>query len=323
MRHSLRLLQEAIMTNIRAIDEVAARWHARAMLGQLSPEDEQRLDAWLAEDMRHRLAYADAAAASYAIEQAMPKVAPVVERRVTRRWPVWLGAALAPVLLFIVFIWTPHAWQDWHSDVRTVIGEVHSQRLPDGSTLQLDTDTAVALPFTPEHRDIELIRGELAVEVAKDTAHPFRVHCAGIEARAVGTRFVVARRDSEVEIGVMEGTVAVRADEHSEPTLLQAGQRARVDTRSGAISSEALPAVSYGWTRGVLSFDRVPLEQVVAEIARYLPEHVTFRASRQAAITPVTATFPLDHPDAALTAVAATNGLTIRHVSNLLYVVQD
>ena len=36
------------MTNIRAIDELAARWHARAMIGQLAPEDEQRLDAWLA-----------------------------------------------------------------------------------------------------------------------------------------------------------------------------------------------------------------------------------------------------------------------------------
>jgi transmembrane sensor len=311
------------MTYIRAIDEVAARWHARAMLSRLSPEDEQRLDAWLAEDVRHRLAYAEAAAASYAVEQAMPHVATVTERRVVRRWPVWLAAALAPAMLLLAVIWTPHAWQDWHSDVRTAIGEVHSQRLPDGSTLQLDTDTAVALPFTPDHRDIELIRGELAVDVAKDSAHPFRVRCAGIEARAVGTRFVVARRAFDVEVGVIEGTVAVRADEHSEPTLIHAGQRALIDEHSGAIRDEPLPAMSYGWTRGVLSFDRVPLERVVAEIARYLPEHVVFRASKQAAVIPVTATFPIDHPAAALAAVASTNGLMLRHVSNLLYVVQD
>lgn len=311
------------MTNIRAIDEVAARWHARAMIGRLSPEDTQRLDAWLAEDVRHRLAYAEVAAASYAIEQAVPNVATVVEQRVVRRWPVWIGAMLAPALLLIAVTWTPHAWQDWRSDVRTAIGAVHTQRLPDGSTLQLDTDTAVALPFTPDRRDIELIRGELAVDVAKDSAHPFRVHCAGIEARAVGTRFVVARHLSEVEVGVLEGTVAVRADEHSEPTLIQAGQRALINERSGLIRSESLPAMSYGWTRGVLSFERVPLEQVVAEIARYVPEHVVFRASKHAAATPVTATFPIDHPEAALVAVATTNGLAIRHVPNLLYVVQD
>ena len=29
-----------------------------------------------------------------------------------------------------------------------------------------------------------------------------------------------------------------------------------------------------GWTRGVLSFDREPLEDTVAELARYLPEQV-------------------------------------------------
>jgi transmembrane sensor len=105
--------------------------------------------------------------------------------------------------------------------------------------------------------------------------------------------------------------------------LIQAGQRALVDERSGAIRSEPLPAMSYGWTRGVLSFDRVPLQQVVAEIARYVPEHVVFRASKQAAATPVTATFPIEHPEAALVAVARTHGLALRHVSNLLYVIQD
>lgn len=310
------------MTDILGIDEVAARWHAREMIGRLSPEDAQRLDAWLAEDVRHRLAYAEVAVARHAVEQAAPTIA-VVERRVVRRWPIWIGAALAPALLLMAVMWTPHAWQDLRSDVHTAIGAVGAQRLADGSLLQLDTDTAVALPFAPDRRDVELLRGDLAVDVAKDSAHPFRVHCAGVEARAVGTRFVVARHASEVEVGVMEGTVAVLADGHSEPTLIQAGQRALVDERSGAIRSEALPAMSYGWTRGVLSFDRVPLRDVVAEIARYVPEHVMFRASTRAAATPVTATFPIEHPEAALAAVAKTNGLTLRHVSSLLYVVQD
>jgi len=305
------------------IDEVAARWHAREMLGRLAPEDARRLDAWLAEDVRHRLAYAEVAAASYALEQAAPQKVAIVEQRVARRWPIWIGAALAPVLLLVAVMWTPHAWQNWRSDAHTAIGAVHTEHLPDGSTLQLDTDSAVALPFAPDRRDIELLRGDLVVDVAKDSAHPFRVHCAGIEARAVGTRFVVARHASEVEVGVMEGTVAVRANENSEPTLIQAGQRVLVDEHSGALRSEPLPATSYGWTRGVLSFDRVPLEQVVAEIARYVPEHVTFRASSHAAATLVTATFPIDHPEAALTAVARTNGLAIQHVSNLLYVIQD
>jgi transmembrane sensor len=314
------------MTDIRAINEVAARWHARGIIGRLAPEDERRLDAWLAEDVRHRLAYAEMAAASYALEQAVPKVAiqnVAIKTGTAQRWPIWIAATFASTLLFVAVIWTPHAWQDWHSDAYTVAGSLRTMRLADGSILQLDTDTAVKLPFAPDRRDIELLRGELAVEVAKDTAHPFRVHCAGIEARAVGTHFIVARRASDVEVGVTEGVVAISAENGSSaPILIQAGQRVLVDAHSGAIRSEPLPTMSYGWTRGVLSFDRLPLQQVVAEIARYLPEHVVFCASQHAA-TPVTATFPIDKPDAALLAVAKTNGLTIRHVANLLYVVQD
>jgi len=309
------------MTDIRAIDEAAARWRAREMSGRLSPEDAQRLDDWLAADVRHRLAYADVAAAGFALEQALPDAAPL-ERHAPRRWPVWLGAALAPALLLVAILWTPHAWQDLRSDAHTAIGAVVAQRLPDGSKLQLDTDSAVALPFAPDRRDIELLRGALAIDVAKDPAHPLRVHCAGIEARAVGTRFVVARHAGEVEVGVLEGTVAVRASDATEPTLITAGQRALVDTGSGVVRSEPVPALAYGWTRGVLSFDHAPLQQVVADIARYLPEHVAFRATDRGA-TAVSATFPIDHPEAALRAIASTNGLTIRHVPHVLYVVED
>jgi transmembrane sensor len=308
------------MTDMRTINDMAARWHAQVMIGRLSPEDEQRLDGWLAQDVRHRLAYAEVAAAGYALQQLSPNA--VTDKRIARTWPLWMTAALAPILLLVAAMWSPHAWQNWRSDAHTATGALHEQHLSDGSLLQLDTDTAVALSFAPDRRDVELLRGSLAVEVAKDPAHPFRVLCGGIEARAVGTRFVVARHAADVEVGVTEGVVEVRADEQSTPTLIQAGQRVRVDQRTGAIRSEPLPATSYGWTRGVLSFDHVPSEQVVAEIARYLPERVVFHATKHAA-TPITATFPLDQPDAALRAVARTNGLAVRHIPGLLYVVQD
>ena len=86
--------------------------------------------------------------------------------------------------------------------------------------------------------------------------------------------------------------------------------------------SEALAPTSYSWTRGVLSFERMPLRQVVTEIARYLPEHVVFRATDHASML-VTATFPLDHPEAALATLANTHRLKLRRVPHLLYVIED
>ena len=305
------------MTGINRIAEEAARWHARAE--RLSPNDERRLDAWLAADVRHRLAYADVAAAGFALEQAAPAR---VQRRPTRRWPLWVAATAAPTLLLFVVLAMPQLWQDWHSDLYTSTGAFQRQVLVDGSVLQLDTDTAVSLPFSRDRRDIELLRGSLSVQVAKDPDHPLRVHCAGVEARAVGTRFVVTRRPGSIEIGVTEGIVAVTSGSDSTAVQLVAGQRAIVDTESHLVRSEALPATSDGWTRGVLSFDREPLRDAVTEVARYLPEHVVFRAQNHAT-TPVTATFPLDNPQAAIVALARTNGLKITHIPHLLYVVLD
>src|SRR5512146_2005072 len=167
------------MTDMRTINDMAARWHAQVMIGRLSPQDEQRLDDWLAQDLRHRLAYAEVAAAGYALQQARPNV--VTNKRAARNWPMWMTVALAPIVLLVAVLWSSHAWQNWRSDVHTTAGALRVERLSDGSVLQLDTDTAVSLSFTPDRRDVELLRGALAVEVVKDSAHPFRVHCAGIE----------------------------------------------------------------------------------------------------------------------------------------------
>lgn len=307
------------MTEIDPIMQSAARWHARQTVGLL-PDENRALDAWLAADVRHRIAYADIAAAAFAFDQLAPRAAREV--RQPRRWPVWAGATLAPIALIACFLFLPHAWQNWHSDRHTEVGVTLSQKLPDGTTLQLDTDSAVALPFSPERRDVELLRGALAVDVAKDPKHPFRVYCSGVEATAVGTRFVVAHRGDAIEVGVTEGIVSVRADHDAEPVLVIAGSVARIDLPHRNVAQTPMTATAYGWTRGVLSFEQAPLETVATELARYLPQRVVFRA-RKHATNPVTATFPVDDPQSALLALARTQGLTVRHFDGWLTIIDD
>ena len=301
-----------VITLDRTRDE-AARWHALTMLGNLTADDERKLDDWLARDLAHRLAYADVAATGFALEQAAPRVEILAAKA-----PVWtrlLAIAATIVVAVGIALLGPHAWQDLRSDARTAAGVLTTRALADGSTLKLDTDSAVALDFSGTKREVELMRGALAVEVVKDPTRPFRVHAGGVEATAVGTKYVVERKvGGGVEVGVTEGRVAVRATPGAEPVMVTAGERVRIDASGRTTGPEPFSPLAYGWTRGVLSFDRVPLREAVREIERYLPGRVWVRAD---ADTPVTATFPADEPAAALESLARANGLEAKRVAGL------
>jgi transmembrane sensor len=245
----------------------------------------------------------------------MPARADVVVRPSrSRRWGAPLAGALAVPLLLLALMYGPHAAQDWRSDMHTAVGAPAARQLPDGSTLQLDTDSAVQLDFRDGRRDVRLLRGALDVAVAKDPAHPFRVLAGDLTATAVGTHFVVSRTAQD-EVAVSEGRVRVEVGGAMQ--LVDAGQRA-VRVPEG-LQVTALPAFEQAWTNGSLSFNEQPLVDATAAIARYLPQRVLLRVP-DAAARRVTAVLPLRDPAAALESLATTQGLSLRRYPGLIVV---
>ncbi|MEE3057862.1 MAG: FecR domain-containing protein, partial [Pseudomonadota bacterium] len=61
----------------------------------------------------------------------------------------------------------------------TKAGEHKSISLEDGSTLWLNTNSQVNIAFTETSRVIQLVKGELHIEVAKDKSRPLNVLAAG------------------------------------------------------------------------------------------------------------------------------------------------
>lgn len=313
------------MNSTESLLQQAARWHAIASGRDLSADETRSLDQWLAQNPRHRLAYADICAAAFALEQSATAETVAVQApaaRTARPWLRWGMAAGAPLLLVFALLVGPRiapSWQNWNSDLHTDIGKSQSQTLADGSVLELDTDSAVRVRLGSDRRDIELLRGRLAIAVAKDPTRPLHVRAGNVDAMAVGTRFVVDRGDVGTEIGVHEGIVRVTAGAAA-PVDLTAGQQAFVGHDEAAARIGAL-ASNDGWTRGVLSVEQMPLAKVLAELDRYLPERIVLADDAQAAM-PITATLPLDDPAAALRALAQTTQLSLRHIPRVAYIMR-
>ncbi|HEX6859554.1 MAG TPA: FecR domain-containing protein [Caulobacteraceae bacterium] len=251
------------------IEAAAARWLARHEAGPLSEADARAFEAWCAGDPRRLGAYVRLEAVSARLGRAgalsgMPMKPPARRRRFI---PAAIAAALA-----IAVLPAASAIKDYATAQRfsTDIGQQYRAALADGSLVELNTATKVAVALKPDQRDIRLTRGEAVFEVAKDKARPFVVKTPLADVRAVGTVFSV-RSDDGLEVSVSEGVVAV---ERGGKVLahVSAGETFSM-TRSGEVRQTGgqidVIQREMAWREGKVAFAGETLAQAAAEINRY------------------------------------------------------
>ena len=155
---------------------------------------------------------------------------------------------------------------------RTGLRERRSLQLDDGSQLQLNADTALDIRFDAKQRLIQLYRGEILIETARDPARrPFIVDTGEGRVRALGTRFSVRQLAGRTRVGVLQAAVQVCANRHPDRVVrLEAGQQVSFD-RDAVDDIHLLPAGSTAWVQGMLSVDNWRLGDFIEELDRYRP----------------------------------------------------
>ncbi len=173
-------------------------------------------------------------------------------------------------------------WSDWLADERTGVGEHRTVTLADGSTVALNTATAVKLRFTATERRLRLVSGEVLISTGSDADHvgggrPFVVETAHGELRPLGTRFMVRQQRVASRVDVFEGAVAVRPREQAgvsegagQGRILRAGEQARF-TRSAVGDTQPASEADSAWTDGMLVASGMRLDDFLAELGRHRP----------------------------------------------------
>lgn len=234
-------------------------------------------EAWLAEDVRHRLAYDEMQRlwdhAGHLRDDADLKAFTTRGRAALRRtrWSKRLFLAVAAVTILIggagLLFWLKTAV----TPVRyvTAIGERQTDVLADGSRVTLNTDSAIEVRFTRGRRNVDLQRGEAQFEVAHDASRPFVVRTGMGTVTALGTRFQVRRDADDAVVTLLQGSVAVT--QGPDRRTLVPDEQARLSDKGGIAVRTVDPAQVSGWLDGWLHFDDATLGEVVAEANRYSP----------------------------------------------------
>lgn len=254
--------------------EAAATWYVQLNDGAASEARTQAWQAWMQSSPEHAAAWArvEKLQQQWAMMPQQAALSCLGAAQAQRRDVLKMLGMLVAVGGCSWFAVEQVPYRSMLAQQRTGIRERRSLRLDDGSQLELNADTALDIHFDSRQRLIQLLRGEIIVQTAKDPAQrPFMVQTAQGRVRALGTRFSVRQLPEQTRVGVMQAAVEVSPQRHANHALrLEAGQQVTFDfDRVG--SARPLPAGSSAWVQGMLSVDDWRLGDFIEELGRYRP----------------------------------------------------
>lgn len=283
------------------IEARAASWLLRQEEPDWGEADQQALDAWLEESAAHQAAFwrlehgwrrADRLAARGTAPEA-----PTPRRTISRRFAAVAASVVA--LVGGAAVWA--TWEPSRETYTTRIGGHEVVPLPDGTRVELNTDTRLRSEITAEQRTVWLDKGEAYFDVAHDAAHPFTIYAGKRKVTVLGTKFSVRRDGEQVQVTVVDGKVRLDALQPPKPTppvVLTPGQIALARNAATLVTPKTVEAASaeLSWRQGMLVFDRYTVARAAEEFNRYNRRKIVVTDAEAGAI-PIGGTFEVENID--------------------------
>ncbi len=241
-------------------------------------------------------------------------------------WPRFAAAAVVLAFAGTALTFMRPASMPTRDTFQTEVAEVKNVQLADGSRVQLNSDSIMAVTFTKDSRRIELANGEAHFEVAKDAARPFRVRAGGLEVVAIGTVFDVDALPSRTNVTLIEGRVEVHvlnsSAAHTPVETLLPGQQLAMAS-DGTLDRKSVTHLESvtAWQRGMIDLDDKPLGEALVEINRYARTKIAI-ADPSLASKHISGLFRTGDTDTIVSALEQFFGLKANRRSNDLVVLE-
>ena len=271
-----------------------------ALQGELSPEESDRFEEWLAASPVNREKYQRLlhiwreGIADYAVyEQADEKqawealrgqldavgtsdkgrTAQVIHADFKKRSAGMRRLAVAASLVLVAggaALWSLYG-KGSAVQYETAMGEQKTVALPDGSTIVLQQQTRLQLAndYNKKARTVVLLSGTASFDVSHQQQLPFVVEMDGASVKDIGTSFTIARTPDSTTVTVSSGKVAFTKKETGEVRELSAGNSLclyTATTHKGEIRMTESP--------DPLRFDNSPLSQVIAALQKQYGKNI-------------------------------------------------
>lgn len=240
-------------------------------------------------------------------------------RRTRRAFAIAAAALAACIALYFA----PALQLRLQADHRTSVAELSDVALEDGSVVQLDAGSAIAVRYGAARREVVLLTGRAFFDVVQAMDRPFVVVADDVTVTVTGTSFDVRAGSDGVSVAVQSGTVEVGLDGGARLGTLTRGERLSVSRGARqVVKSEIAPEDVASWRERRLVVDGVALAEVVEELGRHYQGFIVLR-DRSLAERRITGVFDLRRPIEALNAVAKTQRGSVTEITPYVLVISS
>ncbi|QUS58915.1 FecR family protein [Pseudovibrio brasiliensis] len=258
------------------IADEALNWFLKLREGA-SKKQRKQFSAWFNTSERHRQEFTrleeiwGASAFKKAVgELKTDSVHPPATKTQPRKTFRKLTGVAAAFALMIGVTQFSDWWIYLQADYTTQSAQMRQISLPDGSSMLMNSETAVALDFEGMQRRVHVLRGEVYFDVFHDAQRPFQVTGSFGEVTVLGTAFSVLTSKTEDRVVLERGRVELtRANDAKTARELKPGELSHISSKGIEESREINPAEVLAWREGRLVLEDVPLSKAIEEIERY------------------------------------------------------
>ncbi|WP_207264072.1 FecR domain-containing protein [Pseudomonas sp. GW101-3H06] len=292
--------------DVRQAVRAAAQWLALLESGGATEQDRANLQRWRDSCRSHELAWQKAQALRQRFADLPSALALSSLDRHDPARRVVLRRALGAVAL------VPAAWlisrqlplEVWRADLHTATGERKQVQLADGSSLELNTASAVDVDL-PSRR-VKLVEGEMSLKVSGTS--PLTIQTRFGQVIVSQSEVCVRQNASNCRVSVFNGVVQLQPLQDASLTL-RAGQQINLQA-TGASGIEPFDVLQPGWREGVLMARNQALGDFLRELDTYRPGVLRWEPELEA--LRITGSFRLDDTDRILALLAASLPLEVQ-----------
>lgn len=314
----------------------ALRWFLELQAAEDDPSVQRAFDAWRAKDRRHAAAFAEIARLWNSAEfgkAVMPRdrrgglrgycdmaaqaALPGVQRnRAPGSWWRPIGAIAAVLILAIAAAHFSGLLVYLRADYVAATGQQRRIALPDGSTILLNSGSAVALDFDATRRIVRLIDGEAFFDVARNPDRPFHVTGRYADVEVTGTAFSVRATGERDNVTLQRGSLSVQPRSRRSRAVKLLPLRAVAISATGTGAVDVVdPDDAFAWLEGRIRFRDRPLGDVLDELRRYHRGIIIVAGGRINNIR-VSGNYRLDEPALIVASLAEAVGAKLTRISD-------